>query len=303
MKSTMNYKLRFCMMLLLVMANVLVGVCQAPKAGFSAHATSLNFYFNDDPSVYAYTEQARSVIATVQISIVADGTFIPGMHTHPSWTWTVSITGPDPNNPQQTTTVGSATFTHPGPYTNGNVNVTLPAVAGAYTYTASLTDGEGTATPSSDIATIVKVNSLIPSEGTEFDDGDNDPNARSFVVIVVDEGDVIVTASPSPSIPTELMPLEIWSFTGGDLVTNDNKYQRSTSKSTIGTTIFVARCGDSEKITKIFCQENDTEVNIEISGAMTFLVGIPWVALVSGDTRNVFFLLADYRTGLRARQG
>ena len=78
----------------------------------------------------------------------------PGVHTHPSWT--VSISGPDPNNPQQTTTVGSATFTHPGPYTNANVSVTLPAPAGAYSrILASLTGGEGTATSDSDSATIL----------------------------------------------------------------------------------------------------------------------------------------------------
>ena len=189
METTMK-RLRPYVMVLLVMASVLVGLCQVPKTGFSAQATALNFYFNDDPSVYTYTGQTRAVSATVQISIVLEGTFNPGVHTHPSWT--VSITGPDPNNPQQTTTVGTATFTHSGPYTNANVSVTLPAAAGAYTYTASLTGGEGTATPVSDSARIVEVASL------QYKIGDGDFTAMPGTLYVAKGTAVTFKAIPNP---------------------------------------------------------------------------------------------------------
>ena len=248
MEKTMNNNLRCCMMLLLVMASVLVGVCQVPKTGFSAQATSLNFYFNDDPSVYAYSGQTRTVSATVQLSILVDGTFIPGVHAHPSWT--VSISGPDPNNPQQTTTVGSAIFTHPGPYTNANVSVTLPAAAGAYTYTASLTGGEGTATLDTDTATIVQVSSLVPSEGIEFDDGDNDPDTKSYVVPIAATGSVTVTATPYASVAEDELPSE-WSFTGGTAV-GLGKLQQTVSKNSPGLTTLFCSCGESSKTVSLY---------------------------------------------------
>ena len=242
MERTMNNNLRFCIMMLLVMASVLVGVCQVPKTGFSAQATSLNFYFNDDPSVYAYTGQTRVVSATVQISIVVDGTFIPGVHTHPSWT--VTISGPDPNNSQQTTTVGSATFTHPGPYTKANVSVTLPAAADAYSYTASLTGGEGEATPAFDNAKIIGVNSLSPNAGSEVDDGDNNANTKTYVVPAGAGGDITVTATPTPAATNEELQVAGWSLTGG---TGSGLTTRTISRTAPGKYDFTCSCGTSEK--------------------------------------------------------
>ena len=58
--------------------------------------------------------------------------------------------------------------------------------------------------------TVIKVTSLTPNEGTEFDDGDGNSNTKSYVVCIVPTGTnpgiVTVTATPSPTVAEADLP-------------------------------------------------------------------------------------------------
>ena len=47
---------------------------------------------------------------------------------------------------------------------------------------------------------VVEVASLLPDQGTEFDDCDGNPDTKSFSVCVAASGVVTVTATPNPSV-------------------------------------------------------------------------------------------------------
>jgi hypothetical protein len=99
--------------------------------------------------------------------------------------------------------------------------------------------------------TAVEVESLLPDEGTELDDGDGDPNTKLFVVCIVPPtpaSSLTVTATPNPSVAEADLP-DCWTLTGG---TGTGKLTRTVSKNTAGETVITCTCTDSEKETTIW---------------------------------------------------
>jgi len=99
--------------------------------------------------------------------------------------------------------------------------------------------------------TVIEVDSLVPDEGTEVDDGDSNPNTRSFVVGIADTGVVTVTATPNPSVSEEDLPA-CWMLTGG---TGSGKLERTVDRTTTGVTTITCTAGSSSKTTKIYVVE------------------------------------------------
>ena len=133
----MNNMVTTCRQLVLPLLLLAVSLCvlgQAPRAGYTARATSITFEFNDNP-VYAYTGQTRTVEATVSLSFMEDGEFDEEVHDTPSWDVTISGPGGD-------TTVACT----PSKLTHGKVQVPLPAAAGIHKYTATVAGTTDTAT-------------------------------------------------------------------------------------------------------------------------------------------------------------
>jgi len=125
----------------------------APR-GFSAEADGIFFYFNDQPPYYAYTGDPITVTATVGISVVEEGTFIDGVHTHPEWSVTIKRDG---------VTINTVAFTHPGPYVAEEISITLPADPDSYTYTATLD-----AMSSSDTAVVTGYQLIVATDKTSI---------------------------------------------------------------------------------------------------------------------------------------
>ena len=125
--------------------------------------------------------------------------------------------------------------------------------AGIHTATASLCDSND----SNDV-TVVEVASLEPNEPndpnaiTEIDDGDEDPNTRSFIVCIVDPNHdpnvVTVIATPNPDVNEEDLP-DSWSFTGG---TDVNDFVHTVDRTTAAKTVLTCSCGTSSKTTTIY---------------------------------------------------
>jgi hypothetical protein len=57
---------------------------------------------------------------------------------------------------------------------------------------------------------IVKVASLVPSEGTEIDDGDGNADTKSYIVPIATTGTINVTATSEPDLPPELLVQTDW---------------------------------------------------------------------------------------------
>ena len=95
---------------------------------------------------------------------------------------------------------------------------------------------------------VVEVASLLPDQGTEFDDGDADPNTKSYLVPVAATGIVTVTATPNPSLEESKLP-PCWSLTGG---TGSGKLERTVDKTTSAKTIITCTAGSSSKTTTIY---------------------------------------------------
>lgn len=100
--------------------------------------------------------------------------------------------------------------------------------------------------------TVVEVKSLLPDVGEEFDDGDGNPNTKSFVVCVVDPNYdpniVTVTATPNPNVSEEDLP-DCWTLEGG---TGTSKLFRTVDRTTPGVTTIKCTCSPSSKTTKIY---------------------------------------------------
>ena len=94
----------------------------------------------------------------------------------------------------------------------------------------------------------VKVKSLLPDKGIEVNDGDNDPNTKSFVLKVEETGKVTVTATPEPNISESELP-DCWSLTGGD---GSSKLQRTVDINVPAKTVLECTCGTSSKTTRIY---------------------------------------------------
>jgi hypothetical protein len=100
--------------------------------------------------------------------------------------------------------------------------------------------------------TAVKVASLLPDVGTEIDDGDSNPNTKSFAVCVY-PGVVTVTATPNPNVPEQCLPgygtTWGWTLTGG---IGTSWVTRTVDRATPGVTTITCTCGSSSKTTKIY---------------------------------------------------
>jgi hypothetical protein len=109
---------------------------------------------------------------------------------------------------------------------------------------------------------VVEAHSLEPHVGTEIDDGDGNPDTRSYVVGVTDTGVVTITATPNPSLSAQNLPSD-WSLTstGGTKIDN---LTYTVDRTTPGVTTITATCGSSSQATTIYVVEVD---NIEINYA------------------------------------
>jgi hypothetical protein len=134
---------------------------------------------------------------------------------------------------------------HPSSKIGGGVFATHWHTSGTKTVTVSSPCGGS----KSKQVTIVAVASLLPDQGVEFDDGDNDPNTKSFIVCKADSGVVTVTATPTPSVSEGNLPAN-WSIVGG--IYTDSKLFRTVDKTTLAETPIICSCGSSEKRTTIY---------------------------------------------------
>ena len=94
---------------------------------------------------------------------------------------------------------------------------------------------------------VVEVASLLPNEGTEIDDGDGNPDTKTFVVCKSDSGAVTVTATPNPGVAEASLPAS-WTLTGG---TGTGKLSRTVDKTIPGTTTITCTAGTTSKTIKI----------------------------------------------------
>ncbi len=93
--------------------------------------------------------------------------------------------------------------------------------------------------------TVVEVAGLAPDIGVEIDDGDDNPDTRTFVVPVASSGVITVTAIPNPPLPEASLPAS-WSLTGG---TGTGKLQRTVNRTQESE--LTCTCGTSSKTLKI----------------------------------------------------
>ena len=133
---------------------------------------------------------------------------------------------------------------------SGSTFTTNWDTSGTKTATASLCG-----TSDSNQVTVVGVSSLLPDIGTLMDDGDGDPNTKSYVVSIVDaNGDpniVTVTATPNPDVNEEDLP-DSWSFIGG---TEVNDFVHTVDRTTAAKTVFTCTCGTSSKTATIYVMD------------------------------------------------
>jgi hypothetical protein len=127
--------------------------------------------------------------------------------------------------------------------------------------------------------TVIRLVSLLPDVGEEIDDGDGNPDTKSFVVCVVDPNYdpnvVTVTAVTDPCVPEEnLLNCGCWGLEGG---TGTSQLFRTVDRTTPDVTTITCTCGSSWKRTKIYVVKVDltasdlygtvTEPNEEAPGA------------------------------------
>jgi hypothetical protein len=108
---------------------------------------------------------------------------------------------------------------------------------------------------------VVEVASLLPDVGTEFDDGDGNPNTKSFVVCTADAGVVTVTATPNPSVGEQCLPGYPygwgWQLEGGS---GGSWLFRTVDRTWPGVTTITCTCGSSSKTTKIYVAKGDVHL-------------------------------------------
>lgn len=105
--------------------------------------------------------------------------------------------------------------------------------------------------------TIIELVSLLPDVGEEIDDGDGNPNTKSFVVCIADSGVVTVTATPNPVVSE---PGGCWDLGGG---TGASQLFRTVDRTTPGVTTITCVCGSSWKETKIYVYEAKLELHAD----------------------------------------
>jgi len=103
---------------------------------------------------------------------------------------------------------------------------------------------------SSQTVKVVGVESLEPDSGTEFDDGDGDPDTKSYGDSISDSGKTTDRATPKPSMPEEELP-DPWTFTGG----TGTRLTRTCDRTIAGITTFTCTAGTSSKQNTIYVVE------------------------------------------------
>ena len=137
---------------------------------------------------------------------------------------------------------GSATLSS----TSGSSIVSLDNINQTGTYKVEAKSG--TTDPGYEITIkAIELTSLIPTEGTPFDDGDEDPDTQSYVVCTA-SGTVTITATPNQTVPESDLP-SCWQLTGG---TGSGGLSRTIDKSTVGGTTITCTDGINTKQVKIY---------------------------------------------------
>lgn len=100
------------------------------------------------------------------------------------------------------------------------------------------------------ILKVIEVKSLEPEPdmGEEIDDGDEDPDTRTFVVAAAETGVVTVNATPNPDVADAMLLPDSWTLTGGS---GAGKLSRTIDRTTPGIYTLTCTCGTSEKKTKV----------------------------------------------------
>ncbi|MBM4028706.1 MAG: hypothetical protein FJ280_25415 [Planctomycetes bacterium] len=79
---------------------------------------------------------------------------------------------------------------------------------------------------------VIGIASLLPDDGVEVDDGDNNPNTKRYFLFKADSGTVTVNAIPDPGVEEWELPSS-WSLTGG---IGSSNLVRTVGKTMAGTT-------------------------------------------------------------------
>ena len=95
----------------------------------------------------------------------------------------------------------------------------------------------------SDSALVIGIASLTPDDGTEVDDGDNNPDTRRYFLFRADSGRVIVRAVPTPQVGEDDLPGS-WSLEGG---IGTSKLLRMVDRTVAGTTVITCYSGTAMK--------------------------------------------------------
>jgi hypothetical protein len=167
---------------------------------------------------------------TVHVAIAEQDSTIAVSATPSPNAWPVGAPGWSMANPDESPSSGQT-----------SVNARTDS-AGAFTISAHC--GSSAAAI---ILKVVGVYSLEPTIGEEIDDGDDDPDTRTFVVAAADAGVVTVNATPNPDVAEDKLPSG-WSLAGG---AGTGKLSRTIDRTTPGIYTLTCTCGTSQKTTKV----------------------------------------------------
>jgi len=250
-----------CLLTLALMAITAAYAANTPL-GFSAQPTSLTLAYNDGPPAsYAYNGNARTVQATLTISVtVTSGTYIAGVTPVPQWNVIVSgSAGVTFTDAQTASTSVQFTYSPTNQY-SAAVSVNLPKDPGSYTITPTC----GNAQSIADTAYVVQLTSLTVTGCTWFDGGDNNPNTNSYAVGIAATGNVAtVQAVTNPVVPASELPTG-WTITGGTAV---DSLTQKVDLSQAGRTTITAICGSTTMQATIYVISVS---GLSVSGAIAF---------------------------------
>jgi len=259
----MKVKLLICVCILAVVISVApksYACCQDPVAYFTVWPATEDRYVCIDDSV---------TFSAWAYSYDPDGCGIK------SWSWSFGRDAYDCSD-------GNYSWEHCRYSTVGDRDVTLTVTDNDSSCWEGCVDHSDTFERT---ITVVEVASLEPDVGTEFDDGDADPDTKSFAVCIADTGVVTVTATPNPSVSEQNLPgygySWGWTLEGGN---GTSLLTRTVDRTTPGVTTIACECGSSSKTTKIYV----VKVDLDIAGVADANEEDPggYVALNDDDDNN-----------------
>lgn len=111
--------------------------------------------------------------------------------------------------------------------------------------TTVITASAGGVTRTATVHVLEVASVAVTGGATEIDDGDGDPNTKTFLISSKGTGDVAITATPNPGLTeTQLGTITCWETTGG---IGTAKLVRTVSKATCGTNTVSFVAGSSYK--------------------------------------------------------